>query len=127
VAPGRRGIDRRAGLAAAGLGGAAVVAGLVAITGAVASRGAERALARATDRPCSGSDPADPCGSDTTREALKAEALADGLRANRVAVIGATIAGVMIAAGAVALIVGGIRGRAPVRAESRGAGLLVRF
>lgn len=127
VAPGRRGIDRRAGLAAAGLGAAAVVAGVVAIAGAVASRGAERALARATGRPCSGIDPADPCGSDATREALKAEALADGLRANRVAVIGATAAGVMLAAGAVALIVGGIRGRAPVRAESRGAGLLVRF
>lgn len=127
VAPGRRGIDRRAGLAAAGLGGAAVVGGVVAIAGAVASRGAERALARAAGRPCSGSDPADPCGSDATREALKAEALADGLRANRVAVIGATVAGVMLAAGAVALIVGGIRGRAPVRAESRGAGLLVRF
>lgn len=127
VAPGRRGVDRRAGLAAGGLGGAAVVAGVVAIVGIAASRGADRALARATSRPCSGSEPADPCGSDVTREALKAEALADGLRANRIAVVGATVAGVLLAAGAVALIVGGIRGRAPVRAQGRGAGLIVRF
>lgn len=127
VVAGRRGIDRRAGLAAAGFGGAALVAGAVAIAEVAASRGADRALARATGRPCSGSDPADPCGSDVAREALKADALADGLRANRIAVIGATVAGVLVAAGAVALIAGGIRGRGPVRAESRGAALVVRF
>ena len=127
AAQGRRGLERRSGLAAAGLAGGAVVGGVVAIAGALASRAADRALARAAGRPCDGSDPADPCGSDALREALKAEALADGLRANRIAVVGSALAGVLLAASAAALIAGGIRGRAPVRATRRGATFVLHF
>jgi hypothetical protein len=125
VSPGRGGFDRRAGQAAAGLAGAAVVAGAVAVAGALAGRAADRALARAIARPCGGDDPDDPCGSDGQREASKADALTDGLRANRMAIVGMSVAGALLAASAAALIAGAIRGRG--RVQARGAGLAVRF
>ncbi len=123
---GRRGLDRRAGLAAAGLGGAALVAGAVAVGGAMAARAADGRLADAVARPCGG-PAADPCGGDATREALKAEALADGARANRIEVIGIALAGTLVAAGLAALLAAGIRGRAPARVVGRGPTLVVRF
>jgi hypothetical protein len=122
---GRRGLDRRAGLAAAGLAGAAVVGGLVALAGGLAGRAADRDLTRALARPCTGDDPLDPCGSDPRREAAKTELVADGLRANRTALVGGLVAAALLTAGAAALVAGAIRGRARVQAHA--GGLRLRF
>lgn len=121
----RRGIERRAGLVAAGLAGGAAVAGVIALAGGLTGQAADRDLARATARPCQGEDPADRCGSDGPRETIKADLLADGLRANWMAKAGAAAAGGLLAAGAAALLGGLIRGRGQVQA--RGPALLVRF
>ncbi|HEY8378750.1 MAG TPA: hypothetical protein VIK91_19795, partial [Nannocystis sp.] len=75
--------------------------------------------------PCTGTDPDDPCGSDGVREAIKDDALADGLRANRMALVGASVAGALLVAGATALIVGAVRGH--TRVAARGGGLAVQF
>lgn len=121
----RGGVERRAGLAAAGLAGAAAVGGLVALAGALAGRAADRDLARTLARPCTGDDPLEPCASDASREAAKAELVAGGLRANRTALVGGIVAATLLTAGAAALIAGAIRGRA--RVQARAAGLSVRF
>lgn len=126
-APGRRGLDPRAARAGYVLIGAAAAAGVVAVAGALAGRGADRYLARATARPCAGDDPDDPCGSDVVREALKIDARRDGVRANRLAIGGAAAAGALLVAGATALIAAALRGRSPARASSRGAALVIHF
>jgi hypothetical protein len=122
---GRRGLDRRAGLAAAGLGSGAVVAGVVALAGGLAGRGADGDLARVTARPCAGKDPLDPCGSDSAREEKKAELVTEGLRANRMAMVGGILAGALLTASVAALIAGAIRGRS--RVQARASGLVIRF
>ncbi|MDC0667417.1 hypothetical protein [Nannocystis radixulma] len=121
----RRGFDRRAGLAAAGLGSAAVVAGVVALAGGLTGRAADDDLRRVIGRPCEGTDPLDPCGSDQAREQQKSELVTEGLRANRMALVGGILAGTLLAASLAALVAGAIRGRA--RVQVRTAGLVVRF
>ncbi|MDC0720000.1 hypothetical protein [Nannocystis bainbridge] len=121
----RRGFDRKAGLAAAGLGGAAVVAGVVALAGGLTGRAADADLKDVTARPCQGDDPLDPCGSDAARERAKTELVAEGLRANRMALVGGILTGALLTAGVAALIAGAVRGR--TRVQARAGGLVVRF
>lgn len=121
----RRGIERRAGRSAAGLTGGALLGGALTLGGALAARGATRALVRALARPCEGTDPNAPCTSDAVREALKVDAIADGLAADRLVWSGVVVAGVSLAASATALIVGAVRGRSAVQAG--GLGLALRF
>ncbi|WAS98911.1 hypothetical protein [Nannocystis punicea] len=123
--PARRGFDRKAGLAAAGLGSAAVVAGVVALAGGLTGRAADDDLAAVTAQPCQGDDPLDPCGSDTAREQQKTDLVAEGLRANRMALVGGILAGALLTAGVAALIAGAIRGR--TRVQARAGRLVVRF
>ena len=59
------------------------------------------------------------------REAIKADALGDGLRANRMALVGVRVAGALLLASAAALITGAVRGGG--RVQARGTGLAVRF
>src|SRR5690606_11234725 len=99
--------------------------GVIALAGGLAGLAADRNLRRATARPCQGDDPADICGSDGPRAAIKEDALADGLRANQMARVGAALAGALLAASAAALVAGALRGRA--RVQARGAALIVRF
>ncbi|PCC75647.1 hypothetical protein SAMN02745121_00187 [Nannocystis exedens] len=125
VEPGRRGFDRKAGLAAAGLGSGAVVAGVVALAGGLTGRAVDDELKEVTARPCQGDDPLDPCGSDPARERQKTELVAEGLRANRMALVGGILAGALLTAGVAALIAGAIRGRS--RVQARAGRLLIRF
>ncbi|MFY0531176.1 hypothetical protein [Nannocystis pusilla] len=125
VEPVRRGFDRKAGLAAAGLGSAAVVAGVVALAGGLTGRAVDEELKGVTARPCEGDDPLDPCGSDSAREQQKTELVAEGLRANRMALVGGILAGALLTASVTALVAGAIRGR--TRVQARAGQLVVRF
>jgi hypothetical protein len=97
----------------------------VALAGGLTGRAADADLKAVAARPCQGDDPLDPCGSDAARGRAKTERVAEGLRANRMALVGGILAGALLTAGVAALIAGAVRGR--TRVQARAGGLVVRF
>ena len=93
--------DRRLMIAGGAALGLSVAAGATLAASLLAGTRADQALAVAVAQP----------GDDPRREASKAEALADGLRANRSAIVSAAVGGGLLLLGVTLLAVGATRDR----------------